>query len=143
LANSTGGGLYAVWSNNGRELFYETADNRIMAVDYVSADYVVTGDSFSYHLPRLWLDKQIFYQGIESGSGAGWQTFSRFHCAGTSTSAKPHRPDTCRATHLALVETVCSFRACDMHRFYCAILIPRSIGCAAADTDSELRPIIY
>lgn len=25
---SSGGGLYALWANNGRELYYETADNR-------------------------------------------------------------------------------------------------------------------
>ena len=31
---SSGGALYALWSNNGRELFLETADNRIMVVDY-------------------------------------------------------------------------------------------------------------
>ena len=39
---STGGGLYGIWSNNGSELFYETADNRIIVVDYT-----VNGDSFS------------------------------------------------------------------------------------------------
>jgi len=31
---SSGGGLQALWSKNGRELFYETMDNRIMVVDY-------------------------------------------------------------------------------------------------------------
>ncbi|MGD1093901.1 MAG: protein kinase [Bryobacteraceae bacterium] len=55
---STGGGLYPIWSNNGRELFYETADNRIMVVDY-KAD----GDSFAPGKPRLWSEKQIFYPG--------------------------------------------------------------------------------
>jgi serine/threonine-protein kinase len=55
---STGGGLYPIWSNNGRELFYETADNRIMVVDYT-----VSGDSFVPGKPRLWSDKQIFYPG--------------------------------------------------------------------------------
>ena len=55
---STGGGLYGIWSNNGRELFYETADNRIMVVDYT-----VNGDSFVSGKPRLWSEKQIFYPG--------------------------------------------------------------------------------
>jgi serine/threonine-protein kinase len=55
---SVGGGLYALWSNNGRELFYETADYRIMAVDYR-----VEGASFVYGKPRLWSDKQLFYTG--------------------------------------------------------------------------------
>jgi Tol biopolymer transport system component len=55
---STGGGLYPIWSNNGRELFYETADNRIMVLDYT-----VNGDSFVPGKPRLWSDKRIFYPG--------------------------------------------------------------------------------
>jgi serine/threonine-protein kinase len=55
---STGGGLYAVWSKDGRELFYETTDNRIMVVDYT-----VDGASFISSQPRLWSDKQLFYTG--------------------------------------------------------------------------------
>ena len=58
---STGGGLYGIWSNNGRELFYETADNRIMVVDYT-----VNGGSFAPGKPRLWCDKQIFYAGVSN-----------------------------------------------------------------------------
>jgi Tol biopolymer transport system component/predicted Ser/Thr protein kinase len=56
---STGGGLYAIWSNNGRELFYESLDNRIMVLDYT-----VNGDSFVPGKPRLWSDKQIYYAGV-------------------------------------------------------------------------------
>jgi serine/threonine-protein kinase len=55
---STGGGLYAAWSKNGRELFYETTENRIMVVDY-STD----GASFLYGQPRLWSDKRLFGTG--------------------------------------------------------------------------------
>ncbi|HLN01698.1 MAG TPA: protein kinase, partial [Bryobacteraceae bacterium] len=55
---STGGGLYGIWSNNGRELFYETADSRIMVVEYT-----VDGDSFVPGKPRVWSEKQIFYAG--------------------------------------------------------------------------------
>jgi serine/threonine-protein kinase len=58
---SSGGGLYAVWGNNGRELFYETADNRIMAVDYS-----VEGSSFIPGKPRLWSDRQLFYTGTSN-----------------------------------------------------------------------------
>jgi hypothetical protein len=58
---STGGGLYGIWSNNGRELFYETADNCIMVVDYT-----VNGDSFVPGKPRLWSEKQIFYTGVSN-----------------------------------------------------------------------------
>jgi serine/threonine-protein kinase len=58
---SSGGGLYAVWANNGRELYYETADNRIMVVDYT-----VNGASFVPGKPRLWSDKQLFYPGTSN-----------------------------------------------------------------------------
>jgi len=56
---SSGGGLYGIWSNNNRELFYETADNRIMVVEYT-----VNGDSFAPGKPRQWSDKQIFNPGV-------------------------------------------------------------------------------
>ena len=58
---STGGGLYPRWSNNGRELFYETADNRIMVMDYK-----VDGASFVPGKSRLWSDQQLFYTGISN-----------------------------------------------------------------------------
>jgi hypothetical protein len=58
---SAGGGLYAFWSNNGRELFFETTDSRIMVVDYT-----VDGASFMPGRPRLWSDKQLFYPGTSN-----------------------------------------------------------------------------
>jgi serine/threonine-protein kinase len=58
---SSGGGLYARWSNNGRELFFETADNRIMVVDYT-----VDGASFVPGKPRIWSDKQLFFTGTSN-----------------------------------------------------------------------------
>jgi dipeptidyl aminopeptidase/acylaminoacyl peptidase len=51
---STGGGLHPIWSRDGRELFYETQDNRIMA-----ATYTAKGDSFAPDRPRLWSNTQI------------------------------------------------------------------------------------
>jgi Tol biopolymer transport system component len=59
---SSGGGLYAFWSKNEHELFYETADNRIMVVDYSvdGGSFVVRGK------PRLWSDKQLFYTGTSN-----------------------------------------------------------------------------
>jgi len=51
---STGGGLHPIWSRDGRELFYETPDNRIMA-----ATYTAKGDSFAPDRPRLWSNTQI------------------------------------------------------------------------------------
>ena len=55
---STGGGLWGIWSNSGRELFYETLDNRIMVMDYT-----VNGETFAPGKPRLWSEKQSFYAG--------------------------------------------------------------------------------
>ena len=55
---SNGGGLFAFWSKNGRELFYETADNQIMVVDYK-----VDGASFVAGKPRLWSEKRLLFVG--------------------------------------------------------------------------------
>jgi Tol biopolymer transport system component len=55
---STGNALYSIWSNNGRELFYETRDHYIMVVDYT-----VNGDSFERGKPRLWSKSQIYMPG--------------------------------------------------------------------------------
>jgi serine/threonine-protein kinase len=52
---STGGGQFPIWSRDGRELFYETLDNRIMATAYVAK-----GDSFVAGKPRPWSNKQLF-----------------------------------------------------------------------------------
>jgi Tol biopolymer transport system component len=56
---STEPGSYDFWSNNGRELFYETLDHRIMVVDYT-----VKGDSFLPGKPRVWSETQIFSPGF-------------------------------------------------------------------------------
>jgi Tol biopolymer transport system component len=58
---SIGGGLYGLWANDGRELFYETADYRIMVLDYT-----VNGASFVPGKPRLWSDKQLFFNGTSN-----------------------------------------------------------------------------
>ena len=58
---SADGGLYALWSNNGRELFYETPDDRIMVVDYT-----VEGAAFVPGKQRLWSEKQLFYAGTSN-----------------------------------------------------------------------------
>jgi serine/threonine-protein kinase len=55
---SVGGGLFAFWSRHDRELFYETADNRIMVVDYTA-----NGSSFVQGRPRLWCDRRVFSPG--------------------------------------------------------------------------------
>jgi Tol biopolymer transport system component len=51
---STGGGKYPIWSRNGRELFYETLDDRI-----VVSTYTASSDSFAADKPRLWSNTQI------------------------------------------------------------------------------------
>jgi Tol biopolymer transport system component/predicted Ser/Thr protein kinase len=48
---SNRGGIYPLWSRNGRELIYE-ADDLLMAVSYS-----VKGDSFVAEKPRVWIEK--------------------------------------------------------------------------------------
>jgi len=51
---SNSGGMYPVWSRNGRELYFRTEDNQIMV-----AAYTVKGDSFVADKPRVWSGKRI------------------------------------------------------------------------------------
>ena len=56
---STSGGEMPTWAKNGRELFYRTADSRIMVVTYS-----VEGDSFRAGRPRLWSKGQFTDRGM-------------------------------------------------------------------------------
>jgi dipeptidyl aminopeptidase/acylaminoacyl peptidase len=58
---SNGGGVYPVWSHNGRELFFRTMDSQIMA-----AAYVRKGDSFLAAKPRVWSEKRLANVGFSS-----------------------------------------------------------------------------
>jgi Tol biopolymer transport system component len=51
---SNAGGQLPVWSRNGRELFFQNLDNRIMV-----ADYEPKNESFVAGKPRLWTDQQL------------------------------------------------------------------------------------
>ncbi len=51
---SSGGGIFPVWSQKGRELFYRTLDNRIMV-----AAYAATGESLVAERPRVWSETRI------------------------------------------------------------------------------------
>ncbi|MSV34782.1 MAG: serine/threonine-protein kinase [Bryobacterales bacterium] len=51
---STGGGRHPIWSRNGRELFYQAQDFRIMVVTYSAK-----GDSFAADKARPWAETQI------------------------------------------------------------------------------------
>jgi serine/threonine-protein kinase len=51
---STGGGIFPVWSRDGRELLFETPDRRVMAVSYSGK-----GDSFSAGKPRAWAETRL------------------------------------------------------------------------------------
>jgi serine/threonine-protein kinase len=51
---SNDGGTYPTWSHNGRDLFFESLDNRIMV-----AAYTVQGDSFVPDKPRIWSEKRF------------------------------------------------------------------------------------
>ena len=56
---SNSGGVYPVWSRNGRELFFRTEDSQIMV-----ASYTVKGDSFVADKPRVWTEKSIASIGL-------------------------------------------------------------------------------
>jgi Tol biopolymer transport system component/tRNA A-37 threonylcarbamoyl transferase component Bud32 len=58
---SNGGGVYPVWSHNGRELFFRTVDSQVMV-----ATYLGTGDSFQPSKPRLWSEKRLALVGLSS-----------------------------------------------------------------------------
>jgi len=51
---SNTGGQLPVWSRNGRELFFQNLDDRIMVMGYTA-----TGDSFIPGKPRVWSDQQL------------------------------------------------------------------------------------
>jgi serine/threonine-protein kinase len=51
---SNAGGTIPIWSRNGRELFFQTPDSRIMVTDYTTM-----GDSFMPGKPRLWSEQQL------------------------------------------------------------------------------------
>ena len=72
-----------MWSNNGRELFYERyTDNRITVVDYT-----VNGDSFVPAKPRPWSEKQILFNAW--GSVALAPDGKRFAVFPVSQAARP------------------------------------------------------
>ena len=52
---STGGGDYPKWSPNGKELFYQTADGKMIMV----ATYTVSRDTFRFDKPQLWSPVQF------------------------------------------------------------------------------------
>jgi Tol biopolymer transport system component len=52
---SSGGGQIPLWSRDGKNLFFETLDNRVMV-----AGYTVKGDTFTATKPRMWSDKQLY-----------------------------------------------------------------------------------
>jgi len=56
---STGGGVIPKWSRNGKELFYRTADSKIMVVTYAAS-----GDSFHADKPQLWSPGQFTDRGF-------------------------------------------------------------------------------
>ena len=62
---STGGGVFPVWSRGapvtGRELLFETLDQRVMAVGYS-----VEGETFAAGKPRVWTEARLRNFGIYS-----------------------------------------------------------------------------
>ena len=68
---SNAGGSLPVWSRNGRELFFENLDNRIMVTDYDSEERIFRPAG----KPRLWSDQQLHDVSgtLNYDSGAGRQ----------------------------------------------------------------------
>jgi serine/threonine-protein kinase len=56
---SNEGGSYPLWSRQGHELFFRSADNYVMA-----AAYSVKGDSFIAEKPRVWSQTQLMNFGL-------------------------------------------------------------------------------
>jgi len=52
---STGGGLFPLWSRDGRELLFQTLDRRVMAVGYNAK-----GGLFAAGKPRVWSETRLF-----------------------------------------------------------------------------------
>ena|ERR1039458_9640086 len=51
---STGGGTLAIWSRNGRELFFQNPNHQIMVTDCEGKN-----ESFATGKPRLWSDQRL------------------------------------------------------------------------------------
>jgi hypothetical protein len=60
---SSEGGIYPVWSRDGRKLFYRSADRHVMV-----ANYVVRGSSFVADQPHAWAGRRL-------GVGGGLPSF--------------------------------------------------------------------
>ena len=52
---SSDGGTYPMWSRTGRQLFFETLDNRVMVTAYT-----VQGNSFVAEKPRAWSERRLY-----------------------------------------------------------------------------------
>jgi hypothetical protein len=61
VAISSGGGLLPKWSHSSRELFYRTADQKVMVVTYTA-----TGDSFQADKPQISTSSQFTGRGPNS-----------------------------------------------------------------------------
>ena len=60
---SNSGGVYPVFSRNGKDLFFRTEDNRIMV-----ASYTAKGASFVAEKPRVWSEKRIADIGLNGNN---------------------------------------------------------------------------
>jgi len=59
---SNEGGRFPLWSRNGQELFFESADNYVMV-----ARYTVRGETFVAEKPRRWADVRLADTGTRGG----------------------------------------------------------------------------
>ena len=54
-----GGGRWPVWSRDGRELLFQSLDQRVMTVGYTAK-----GDSFAPGKPRVWTETRLRNTGL-------------------------------------------------------------------------------
>ena len=56
---STGGGSFPLWSRDGRQLFFEALDQRVV----MAVSYSAKGDSFAPGKPRVWSETRLLNLG--------------------------------------------------------------------------------
>jgi len=85
---STGGGVIPKWSRDGKELFYRTADDKIMV-----ATYTASADSFRADKPQLWSPGQFTDLGLNSNFDVypDGKRFAVLKASGTGQAAASNR----------------------------------------------------
>jgi hypothetical protein len=70
LVSTQGGGSRPLWSRNGRELFFLTAD-----MSHIASVPVTPGTTFTFGRPKDVVDVRRFVTSVLGGSGDGGRTY--------------------------------------------------------------------